>query len=166
MKFNYYTSLNEQAERILAMCNATTNKEIQELKQQSLKWRELICDKLYTDFLPPIERRDLLYIVQQMGYIAYETAQVLSTKACNSADGLLLKNGLQNCASVLCDETRGLEKRTCCATRLRRSVFTLLSIWRDCVIAGSDRFLCDGFEAVAEALLRYVDAIEAATIII
>ncbi len=166
MKFNYYTSLNEQAERIRAMCNAINNSELQELKQQSDKWRELLCDKLYTDFLPPIQRRELLGIVQQMGYVAYETAGVLSQKLINTADGLLLKGGLQCSISVLCDETQGLQKRTCCATRLRRSVFSLLSTWRDCVLSGTDRLLCDGFEAAAEALLRYADAIEAATIIV
>ena len=166
MKFNYYTSLNEQTDCIRAMCDATNTSQLQELKQRSDKWRELICDKLYTDFLPPIQRRELLSIVQQMGYIAYETSNALSVKAINSADGLLLKGGLTNCISVLCEETKGLQKRTCCATRLRRSVFTLLSTWRDCVISGSDRLLCDGFEAAAEAILRYADAIEAATIII
>ena len=166
MKFNYYNSLNEQAECIRAMCDATNSSKLQELKLQSDKWRELICDKLYTDFLPPIQRRELLGLVQQMGYIAYETSNALSLKTINTADGLLLKKGLAYCISVLCDETKALQKRTCCATRLRRSVFTLLSTWRDCVIASSDRLLCDGFEAVAEALLRYADAIEAATIII
>ncbi len=165
MRFSYYTALCEEAKRIEEILNVGTTKEIEKLKKLSDKWRDTIFEKLYTDFLPPIERRDLLAIVQNMGYIAYEVEQLAKIKG-GRAESLILKEKLQKAIAVFIRETSALEGRCCNSQVLRNEVYALLTVWRDLVKSGGDRILCDGYEAVSDALLRYADTLEAVCVLV
>lgn len=160
MKFNYYTAILEEARRIDKDCNCISRDEILERKLVHDKWRDGVMDRLYTDFLPPIERRDLLTLVQNIGYIAYEVREVVTLKSITSAEGVLLREKLQTAISFLAKETEALPKKRCNPKRLREAVYSMLSLWRDCVKSGGEPSLCDGIEAVSEALLKYADTLE------
>lgn len=159
MKFNYYTALLEEAARIE---NDVFGKrdEILERKPLHDRWRDEIMDRLYTDFLPPIERRDLLTLVQNLGYVAYEVRECMLLKSIASAEGEIMRQKLQTAIEVLRKETEALEQKRCVPKRLRDEVYSLLSLWRDSVKSGGNPALCDGFEAVAEALFNYADTLE------
>lgn len=159
MKFSYYDALCEQAERIQKM--SQEGADLFKLGQESRLWQEVLVDRLFTDFLPPIERRDLLSIVQSIGYIAYEMEQLMRCRRLNSPAGVLLMEKLKPCLAVLSEQTKLLQKRRSCATALRKQVYALLSVWRDCLKTNEEPLLLDGFEAVADTVLRYADLLEA-----
>lgn len=156
MKFNYYTALLEEARRIEKDLGDFGDKE----KPLHDRWRDDIMDRLYTDFLPPIERRDLLSLVQNMGYIAYEVREVVRSKSITSAEGLLLLEKLKKAMAVFVKETEQIRHRKCSATALRKAVYDVLSCWRECVSSGGDKALLDGIESASEALLKYADTLE------
>ena len=159
LRFNYYTALLEEATRIEKDVFGVRD-EILAQKPLHDRWRDEIMDRLYTDFLPPIERRDLLTLVQNMGYVAYEVRECMLLKSITSAEGEIMRQKLQNTIKVLRKETEALEQKKSAPKNLRDEVYSLLSLWRDSVKSGGNPTICDGFEAVADAILRYADALE------
>lgn len=161
MKFDYYSALSTEALRIKDIFKSEKTQR-ETLKLESDKWREMIADRLGEDFLPPMDRRDLLSLIQNLSYISYEVKRLPGLGRFDSAEGLLLKNALNHCLEALIDETNKLKKRESCPLRLRRKAYGLLSVWHSSLVAHCDPLLCDGYEAAGDAILRYADALETA----
>ena len=158
MKFDYFNALVLQAERVQQMLALPEKGD--DLKRESDKWRVLITDRLGEDFLPPLDRRDLLSLIQNLGYISYEVKRLPRLKFFDSAEGVLLKEALQALLEALVEETRKLKAKQCKPTRLRQKAYRLLAIWHSSVVAGCNSLLCDGYCSAADAVLRYADALE------
>ncbi len=158
---DYYQELMAQSERIKSMLTAD-NVGRAELKEQADKWRQLMADRLGEDFLPPIDRRDLMALIQNLGYISYEVWRLPGLEYFDSAEGTILKEALERSLAALSDELMGLKAKTSCTTRLRREAYKLLSVWHSTCVAGCDSMLCDGYEAAGDAILRFADSLETA----
>lgn len=165
MKLNYYHSLTEECARIEALCRACFEQDLArsaELRAQSVRWREMMCLKLYNDPVPPIGRRDLFALTQNLGYVSYEVSCLClpedGTKNLQSATF----SKLQKILEVLREETALFETGQCCAERIRREVLGLFSKLQSTTGLQTDCPIFDSVEAAADAVLRYADALETA----
>lgn len=161
VKFDYYRELTAQSERIRGMLTANEESRA-ELKCEADKWRQRMADRLSEDFLPPIDRRDLMSLVQNLGYISYEVWRLPSLKCFDFAEGLLLKQALESCLEAINLEIKGLKSKNVCISRLRKTAYKLLSVWHSSCVSGCDGMLCDGYEAAGDAILRLADSLETA----
>ena len=161
MKIDYFGEFSEQTERIELMLSADDVTR-GELKEKGDKWRLLMADKLDSDLLPPLDRRDLMSIIQNLCYILYEVWRLPGMKFFHSAEGLLMKIELEQSLQMLKEEIKGLKSKTASVKRLRGGAYRLLSVWHSSFVAGCDRVLCDGYEAAGDAILRLADALETA----
>ncbi len=161
MKFDYYRELVAQGERIRDMLSADAPQRTR-LKEEADGWRRLMADRLGEDFLPPIDRRDLISMIQNLGYIAYEVWRLPTLRLFDSAEGLLMKKALENCLEALSKELEKLKTKTACTANLRQAAYKLLSVWHSSFAAGCDTMLCDGYEAAGDAILRLADSMETA----
>lgn len=161
MRIDYYGELTEQAERIELMLSADDGHR-STLREEGNRWRNFMAEKLGEDFLPPLDRRDLMALIQNLCYILYEVWRLPGLKLFSSAEGLLMKNELAKSLKIMNEEIRGLKNKTACAARLRQGAYRLLSVWHSSFVAGCDPLLCDGYEAAGDAILRLADSIETA----
>lgn len=161
MKIDYYCELMMQCKRIREILSADA-KDRARLKEESDKWRRFMSDKLGDDFLPPIDRRDLMAMIQNLGYISYEVWRLPELRFFDAAEGLLMKNELENCLETLSEELGALKAKRVCITKLRQAAYRLLSVWHSSYAAGCDSMLCDGYEATGDAILRLADSMEMA----
>lgn len=165
MKLNYYHSLTEECVRIEALCRGCLEQDLArsaELRLQSVRWREMMCLKLYNDPVPPIGRRDLFALTQNLGYVSYEVSRLcLSEGDPDNLQGAALLR-LQKILAVLTEETALFETGQCCAERIRREVLGLFSKLQIPADLQADNPMIDGVEAAADAVLRYADALETA----
>lgn len=161
MKFDYYCELEIQCERIRGILSADA-KERARLKDESDRWRRDMSDKLGDDFLPPIDRRDLMAMIQNLSYISYEVWRLPELRFFDAAEGLLLKTELKNCLKTLSEELTAFKAKSVCITKLRQAAYRLLSVWHSSYAAGCDSMLCDGYEAAGDAILRLADSMEMA----
>ena len=165
MNFNYYRSLTEECARIETLCQGCLEHDparSAELRLQSVRWREMMCLKLYNDPVPPIGRRDLFALTQNLGYVSYEVLRL-----CLPEGGLknlqsAVFSGLQKLLAVLTEETALFETGRCCAERIRREALGLFSKLQNPADQQADAPIMESVEAVADAVLRYADALETA----
>ncbi len=161
MKFDYYNELCAQSKRIERIMHSDSE-EGNSIKTEADKSRELMTDRLGDDFLPPLDRRDLMSLIQNLGYICYEVWQLPKRKTFNSAEGYLMKETLGECIKALIEETCNLKLKSSSPKKLRKNAYKLLSVWHESFASGCDTVLCEGYEAVGDAILHYADAIETA----
>ena len=160
MKIDYYGELSAQTERIKAMLTADSEGRLK-LKAEGDKWRRYMTETLEEDHRPPINRRDLMSIIQNLGYILYEVWRLpLSQTLCAEGDGI--QNELAESIQTLSEEIEGLKAKKISASRLRTAAYSLFSVWRNSSQAGYDPLLYEGYEATGDAMLRLADSLEMA----
>ena len=153
MKIDYYGELSAQTERIKAMLTADSEGRLK-LKTEGDRWRQFMAEALGEDHLPPINRRDLMSIIQNLGYILYEVWLL--------PPGVGTQNELAESLQTLSEEIGGLKAKSFCASRLRGAAYRLFSVWRSSSQAGCDPMLCEGYESTGDAILRLADSLEMA----
>ena len=165
MPFNYYKSFSDQLERITKLYELCYNPNPtlgEELEKQSARWREMMCNVICCDDMPPKARRDLLALVQNLGYVAYETAQLYKAEDITSPAVRELLLPLERSITAIREETLLLDDGDCCAERIRRQAVSLISKWQELFHGGLSPAVSEGIEAVTECVLRYADVLEIA----
>lgn len=160
MKNNYFSAFLYESERILLMLRGA---DIEDIRIKSKFWRFQLVDKIYEDFLPPFDRRDMLAIVQNLSYLSFEVYNFIKL------------NGIKNTApynpeiigavTALHDELAKLDTKKCNILRLKGKAEKLLSVWYGAYKSGVKKEICDSLDAIADSYLKFCDALETAVII-
>jgi len=161
MRIDYYGEFSVQAERIEGMLTADKARRSL-LKEEGTRWRRNMADKLCDDLIPPMDRRDIMSIIQNLCYVFYEVWRLPELKLFSSAEGMIMKLELQKNLQILREEIKGLKSKTTSVERLRKRAYRLLAAWHSSYTSGCDHQLCDGYEAVGDAILRLADSLETA----
>lgn len=156
MKIDYYEELSEQAGRIEEMLTSA-GEDRKRLKAEGDAWRENMTDVLGEDLIPPFNRRVLMSMIQNLGYIFYEVWRLqpyLSGKDDTQKE-------LWQSLEILKLEIDGLKTENFRVTNLKAAAYRLFALWRNFSHTSCDSQLWDGIEAVGDAILRLADSLEA-----
>ena len=155
MKTDYYEGLSAQAGRIEELLR-TEGEEWKKMKSEGDAWRKYMTDALGEDILPPLNRRVLLSMIQNLGYVFYEVWR-LQPSLCGKDD---IRKELSKSLEILKFEIYGLKTETFRVANLKAAAYRLFSLWRDFSRTSSGSQLWDGIEAVGDAILRMADSLE------
>ena len=160
MKYDYFSSFLFESERILLMLRGA---DLEDTRMKSKFWRYQLVDKIYEDFLPPFDRRDMLALVQNLSYLSFEVYNFLKI------------NGIKNTApynpeiigavTALKMELEKLKHKNCNILRLKGKADKLLSLWYNAFVGNAKKEICDSLDAIAESFLKFCDALETAIIV-
>ena len=156
MKIDYYEELSEQAGRIEVMLTSA-GEDRKRLKAEGDAWRENMTDVLGEDLIPPFNRRVLMSMIQNLGYIFYEVWR-LQPSLCDKND---IQKELWQSLEILKLEIDGLKTESFRVTNLKAVAYRLFALWRNFSHTSCDSQLWDGIEAVGDAILRLADSLEA-----
>lgn len=156
MKIDYYEELSEQAVRIEEMLTSA-GEDRKRLKAEGDAWRENMTDVLGEDLIPPFNRRVLMSMIQNLGYIFYEVWR-LQPSLCDKND---IQKELSHSLEILRLEIDGLKTENFRVTNLKAAAYRLFALWRNFSHRSCDSQLWDGIEAVGDAILRLADSLEA-----
>lgn len=156
MKIDYYEELSEQAGRIEVMLTSA-GEDRKRLKAEGDAWRKNMTDVLGEDLIPPLNRRVLMSMIQNLGYIFYEVWR-LQPSLCDKND---IQKELWQSLEILKLEIDGLKTENFRVTNLKAVAYRLFALWQNFSHRSCDSQLWDGIEAVGDAILRLADSLEA-----
>ena len=156
LKTDYYEELSAQAGRIKEMLGSE-GEDRKRLKSEGDDWRRSVTDALAEDLLPPFNRRVLMSMIQNLGYIFYEVWR-LQPYLSGKDD---VSNELAESLEFLKSEIDGFKTETFRGTNLKAAAYRLFALWRNFSYGSWDWQLWDGIEAVGDAILRLADSLDA-----
>ena len=160
MKFDYFMAFLEETDRIIDMLNGG---ELEDIRMKSKFWRRELVFKVYDDFLPPFDRRDMLGIVQNLSYVSYEIYNFINLNGIQKISPY--KPEIINAVSAVQGEIAKLKSKKCNILRLKGKAEKLLSVWVNAYKLGVKKEICDSLEAIADSFVKLCDAIETAVVV-
>ena len=159
MKLDYFNLFLEETERISLMLKGG---DLEDIREKCKFWRYWLVDRIYEDFLPPFDRRDMLAIVQNLSYLSFEVYNFL--KICGIKNTALYNTEIISAVDRLHTELAKLKHKKCNLLRIKGKAEKLVSVWHKVYTSNVKKEICDGLDAIAESYIRVCDALETAIV--